>query len=1121
MASSTSSPKLQNGDLKAMSHATIHSSRSAYLQNVNTSVQVPLSITPASARSHSSVAPSPSLQSVQSSPEALLPRPSPQTLPTPGPFELPESVMAAGNFAYSGPTDSTTAHKSPNLMRKLSRGARDKIGTIRRRQSSSNQSRRDHSSGPLTRRRSDSKSGGTSSHYVSDLSHEEEDEEAAADGLGIQGMDIRSRSSTNEANPLGYQPVVGRAPIVPNELRQRGTSLLKVSKRGREIVHFLLNDDAVKVTSISKYLRELYIDNIREIRNGEDSQNYRKEFSSVPDETDRWFTIIYTDSDRVRQPKALHFIAYKAHEANLWIDTLNDLSKHRVDLMTGFLGSKEKEPVINAHWEKEISRLYPGGVRSSSDECLDLPAVERLCRTLHVNCAKAELHKQFRKADSRNSNSLNYVEFRDLIRRLKVRRDLRTIFDQIGGHEAGLSITQFLNFVRGTQGVDIDKYKQKWESKFHTIVRESQSNGQALPNPIQDETPLMSFEAFSAFLVSSSCRVYADFCLDTDFNRPLPEYFISSSHNTYLVGRQFVGESSTEAYITALRLGCRCIEIDCWDGSDGKPIVLHGRTMTKSITFQDCVSVINRYAFQSSPYPLIVSLEVHCSFDQQLIMVKMMKDIFGDKLLAYPLEGHDRQLPSPKELKGKILIKVKTSEPVKESASNLDSIGNGRKRSVSSPTRPTPTEATFILPPLSSPPSMSPSMSPSTPASRPIMSPGERSLTTTSMSSAGEESEGPHLEPLRRKTKTQRIRTDLSELGVYLQGHKFRNLRTPESTRYNHVYSFAEGSANSLCRNTEDKHDFERHNVCFLSRVYPKQTRLNSTNFDPNIYWRRGVQMVALNWQTYDENMQINQAMFAAGPDRSGYVLKPEGLRQNASNAGLSPRFGDRPRLTKKLMRFSVDMISAQQLPRVGKMQDDSINPYIEIQMFSAEDKTRGIASGKGGHDISARAGVSGIGAPYKVRTDPMPNNGYNPNFNEHLELSLETRYPELVFVRWVVWNSPDGKNTNPLSCTKLATFTAKLSSIQQGYRHIPLHNGNGEEFIFSTLFCKIKKEEPVTIISGDQIDDIKAERAGIFRQLGQFTKRTLSSDREKKSLDEDRRQLRNQDSKDSVRNRY
>ena len=83
-------------------------------------------------------------------------------------------------------------------------------------------------------------------------------------------------------------------------------------------------------------------------------------------------------------------------------------------------------------------------------------------------------------------------------------------------------------------------------------------------------------------------------------------------------------------------------------------------------------------------------------------------------------------------------------------------------------------------------------------------------------------------------------------------------------------------------------------------------------------------------------------------------------------------------------------------------------------------------------------------------------------------------------------------------NCQQLAVFTAKLSDLQQGYRHLPLFSGDGEEFIFSTLFCKIKKEDSVAMLEMED-DRIAAERTGIFRSLGQtLMKRTLSSDREK-----------------------
>jgi phosphatidylinositol phospholipase C delta len=64
----------------------------------------------------------------------------------------------------------------------------------------------------------------------------------------------------------------------------------------------------------------------------------------------------------------------------------------------------------------------------------------------------------------------------------------------------------------------------------------------------------------------------------TQRGHPLTEYFISSSHNTYLLAHQLYGSSSATAYETALNSGARCLEIDAWDNSENQdePKVTHG-----------------------------------------------------------------------------------------------------------------------------------------------------------------------------------------------------------------------------------------------------------------------------------------------------------------------------------------------------------------------------------------------------------------------------------------------------------------------------------------------------------------------------------------------------------------
>lgn len=96
------------------------------------------------------------------------------------------------------------------------------------------------------------------------------------------------------------------------------------------------------------------------------------------------------------------------------------------------------------------------------------------------------------------------------------------------------------------------------------------------------------------------------------------------------------------------------------------PCITHGHTLTSKVPFADVITAISRYAFVTSPYPVILSLEVHNDVPQQEIMANVLRDILGDALLSESLDpskplADDDELPSPDALKYKVLVKVRTS----------------------------------------------------------------------------------------------------------------------------------------------------------------------------------------------------------------------------------------------------------------------------------------------------------------------------------------------------------------------------------------------------------------------------------------------------------------------------
>ncbi|RMC07955.1 hypothetical protein DUI87_15426 [Hirundo rustica rustica] len=612
--------------------------------------------------------------------------------------------------------------------------------------------------------------------------------------------------------------------------------------------------------------------------------------------------------------------------------------------------------------------------------------------------------------------AFTYEKFYELTQKICPRTDIEDLFKKINGDKTDyLTVDQLVSFLNEHQR---DPRLNEILFPFYDTKRAMQIIETYEPDEDLKRKGVISSDGFCRYLMSDeNAPVFLDRLeLYQEMDHPLAHYFISSSHNTYLTGRQFGGKSSVEM----------CVELDCWDGKgeDQEPIITHGKAMCTDILFKDVIQAIKETAFVTSEYPVILSFENHCRSLEQ-----------------------GKALPSPNDLKRKILIKNKRLKPevekkqldalkkmmeAGETAAPVNILEDDNEEEIESADQEEEAHPEYKFG-----------------SDLTVDDYSQKEAVAISVKKAVEDSEQENnkkglvtvedeqawMASYKYVGATTNIHPYLSTMVNYAQPVKFQGFDVAEERNIHHNMSSFNESVGLGYLKTHAI-EFVNYNKRQMSRIYPKGGRVDSSNYMPQIFWNAGCQMVSLNYQTPDLAMQLNQGKFEYNGS-CGYLLKPDFMRR--PDRTFDP-FSETPVDGVIAATCSVQVISGQFL------SDKKIGTYVEVDMYGLPTDT----------------------IRKEFRTRMVMNNGLNPVYNEESFVFRKVILPDLAVLRIAVYD-----DNNKLIGQRILP----LDGLQAGYRHISLRNEGNKPLSLPTVFCNIVLKTYVPDGFGDAAARLAAEQ--------------------------------------------
>uniref|UniRef100_A0A6Q2XVU5 Phosphoinositide phospholipase C n=1 Tax=Esox lucius TaxID=8010 RepID=A0A6Q2XVU5_ESOLU len=305
------------------------------------------------------------------------------------------------------------------------------------------------------------------------------------------------------------------------------------------------------------------IDDIDSVRKGRESEGLQK-YTDAQEE-DRCFSIIFKG-----RRKNLDLMATSAEDVQQWVSGLDKIITNTKKL--------------NRHWIFDEMRKAD----KNKDNMMDLKELKHFLRQINIQVDDSYAAVLFKECDTSNSGTLEGPEIKEFYDLLTHRQEIDVIYGKYSSTDGQMGAEDLLDFLHNEQCEQVTledavKLIEKYE-----------------PDDSAKQQSHMTKDGFLMYLQQEEGSIFnpAHKEVFQDMSQPLNHYFVSSSHNTYLTGDQLKSLSSTEAYIKALMKSCRCVELDCWDGPNGEPVIYHGYTLTSKVLFKDVIKAIREYAFK-------------------------------------------------------------------------------------------------------------------------------------------------------------------------------------------------------------------------------------------------------------------------------------------------------------------------------------------------------------------------------------------------------------------------------------------------------------------------------------------------------------------------------------------